>query len=182
MYSGVESFSPLSYAVFASLSFSTVLPSVWVTKEFIQRCVLSVKEIKLSLTIEFGRADLMKIMGIGTLIFLPFAPDYLFPSLWVAPILLVIAFDSASMPRTIKISETILWAIAGVWCGILWEMWNIDSLARWSYHIPFVERFYLFEMPIVGYAGYIPFGVLCGMAIESLKASIHDGVKNALNK
>lgn len=42
-------------------------------------------------------------------------------------------------------------------------------MAKWGYLIPFVQRYYLFEMPIVGYGGYLPFGVLCGVVIESIQ-------------
>ena len=49
-------------------------------------------------------------------------------------------------------------------CGFFWEMWNYFSLARWTYTIPFVQRFHLFEMPILGYGGYLPFGLACLLA------------------
>ena len=52
-------------------------------------------------------------------------------------------------------------ALAGLVCGFFWEMWNYYSLARWSYSVPFVDRFHLFEMPLLGYAGYLPFGLEC---------------------
>jgi hypothetical protein len=29
------------------------------------------------------------------------------------------------------------------------------------YHVPFVQRFHIFEMPLLGYAGYLPFGLEC---------------------
>ena len=49
-------------------------------------------------------------------------------------------------------------ALAGLFCGFFWELWNAHSLARWEYTIPWVDRFHLFEMPLLGYAGYLPFG------------------------
>jgi hypothetical protein len=52
-------------------------------------------------------------------------------------------------------------ALAVLMCGFFWEMWNYYSLAKWVYHIPFVHRFQLFEMPLLGYAGYLPFGLEC---------------------
>lgn len=52
-------------------------------------------------------------------------------------------------------------ALAGLFCGIFWEMWNQYSLAKWAYTIPYVQRFHLFEMPIIGYMGYLPFGLEC---------------------
>jgi hypothetical protein len=29
------------------------------------------------------------------------------------------------------------------------------------YVIPYVDAFHLFEMPLLGYAGYLPFGLAC---------------------
>ena len=29
------------------------------------------------------------------------------------------------------------------------------------YAIPYVDALHVFEMPLLGYAGYLPFGVLC---------------------
>jgi hypothetical protein len=52
-------------------------------------------------------------------------------------------------------------ALAGLLCGFFWELWNLHSLARWEHSIPYVQRFHLFEMPLLGYAGYLPFGLEC---------------------
>lgn len=35
--------------------------------------------------------------------------------------------------------------------------------------MPYVQRFHLFEMPALGYAGYLPFGLQC-LAAASLVA------------
>jgi hypothetical protein len=45
-------------------------------------------------------------------------------------------------------------------------MWNAGSLAHWTYSIPFVQRFMIFEMPVLGYAGYLPFGLECAVIGE----------------
>jgi hypothetical protein len=61
-------------------------------------------------------------------------------------------------------------AIAGLANGFFWEFWNHGSNAFlpgrnpnfWVYDIPFVNVIHLFsEMPLVGYFGYLPFGVQC---------------------
>jgi len=52
-------------------------------------------------------------------------------------------------------------SLAAVICGGFWEMWNMYSLARWVYDVPYVGRFYVFEMPLLGFAGYGPFGWEC---------------------
>jgi len=57
-------------------------------------------------------------------------------------------------------------ALAALLCGFFWEMWNFCSLAKWVYHVPFVQRFQVFEMPVLGYAGYLPFGLECLVVAE----------------
>ncbi len=52
-------------------------------------------------------------------------------------------------------------ALAALICGFFWEMWNYNSLAHWEYSLPFVHRFEVFEMPVLGYAGYLLFGLEC---------------------
>jgi hypothetical protein len=59
-------------------------------------------------------------------------------------------------------------ALAALICGWFWEMWNYYSLAKWEYVIPFVHRFQVFEMPILGYAGYLPFGLECAVIAHLL--------------
>ena len=51
--------------------------------------------------------------------------------------------------------------LAALLCGFFWEMWNFESYAKWVYDIPYVNILHVFEMPLLGYAGYLPFGVLC---------------------
>jgi len=62
-------------------------------------------------------------------------------------------------------------ALAALLCGLFWEMWNFFSLARWEYSVPLVQRFHIFEMPILGYDGYLPFGLEC-LAVCQLVAEL----------
>lgn len=57
-------------------------------------------------------------------------------------------------------------ALAALLCGMFWEMWNYCSMAKWVYHVPFVQRFHVFEMPLLGYAGYLPFGLECSVVAD----------------
>ena len=52
-------------------------------------------------------------------------------------------------------------SVAALICGFFWELWNTYSLARWIYSIPFVHGAKVFEMPVLGYMGYLPFGIQC---------------------
>src|SRR6266516_2814413 len=44
-------------------------------------------------------------------------------------------------------------------CGFFWEMWNYYSFPKWTYHIPGLGFWRIFEMPLLGYGGYIPFAL-----------------------
>lgn len=65
-------------------------------------------------------------------------------------------------------------ALAALVCGFFWELWNYGSLAKWHYSIPYVDRFHVFEMPLLGYAGYLPFGVACALVLQ-LVGRLHSG-------
>ncbi len=57
-------------------------------------------------------------------------------------------------------------ALAALVCGFFWEMWNHYSYPKWAYSIPYVQRFEIFEMPLLGYLGYLPFGLQCGVVAD----------------
>lgn len=48
---------------------------------------------------------------------------------------------------------------AGAVCGLLWESLNMLASARWVYTVPFAGHLKLFEMPLLGYFGFLPFAV-----------------------
>jgi hypothetical protein len=39
-------------------------------------------------------------------------------------------------------------------------MWNVLSLPKWTYTIPYVGFWHIFEMPLLGYLGYPFFGIV----------------------
>jgi hypothetical protein len=51
-----------------------------------------------------------------------------------------------------------LWG-GGLVCGFFWELWNFYAYPKWIYHVPGVEFWKLFEMPALGYLGYLPFAL-----------------------
>jgi len=95
-------------------------------------------------------------------------PDYLFPMLWMAPFLIIICVQAICGGETVfrdipNGDWRLVWlpALAALICGFFWEMWNFKSLAHWQYSVPYVQRFHIFEMPILGYGGYLSFGLGC---------------------
>ena len=56
-------------------------------------------------------------------------------------------------------------ALAALCCGFFWEFWNWQSFENnanfWRYDLPYVHVGEIFEMPFLGYSGYLFFGVEC---------------------
>jgi hypothetical protein len=50
-------------------------------------------------------------------------------------------------------------ALGALICGFFWEMWNYYSFPKWIYHTPGAQFLHIFEMPLLGYGGYMPFGL-----------------------
>ncbi len=50
-----------------------------------------------------------------------------------------------------------LFFLAGLVAGLLWEFWNYWALAKWEYDVPYLGHVKLFEMPILGFLGFMPF-------------------------
>jgi hypothetical protein len=50
---------------------------------------------------------------------------------------------------------------SGLVCGVLWEFWNYWATAKWTYTVPYPPDVKLFEMPIIGYLGFLPFALEC---------------------
>ena len=176
-YLGVENFSSGEYILHASLCFSTVLPAVQSTEEYLASFPRLAEPLKnwRRITVRKPRVWgwlLLLIIGVPSLTGISFFPDYLFPMLWVAPFLIITGVQAACGERTLFDGLTrgdwrLVWlpALAALVCGIFWEMWNYWSLAHWEYSVPFVQRFHIFAMPVLGYGGYLPFGLEC-MAVS----------------
>jgi hypothetical protein len=91
-----------------------------------------------------------------------------FPLVWVAPPALLISLAALrGEPHSLSGIASGDWrpaisaVLAALLCGFFWETWNFGSYAKWVYAIPYVDTLHVFEMPLLGYAGYLPFGVLC---------------------
>jgi len=53
----------------------------------------------------------------------------------------------------------LLFFLTGLVAGLLWEFWNYWALARWEYDVPYMGHIKLFEMPILGFLGFMPFTI-----------------------
>lgn len=47
--------------------------------------------------------------------------------------------------------------LAGLCAGVLWEFWNYWAGAKWQYDVPYFGNVKVFEMPVLGFLGFMPF-------------------------
>ena len=181
-YIGPE-FSSQEYFWYATLPFSTVLPAVLSTRQFLLSspwlrdrytdfCPFTVSAQRRIAVASLGFAAAgLTLIGVW--------PNYLFPLLWISPLLIIVSLQTLLKEQNIihqmgsgDWSVAVASMIAALICGLFWEMWNFFSLAKWQYSIPYVHRFLVFEMPILGFAGYLPFGLECTVVGDSLDRAI----------
>ncbi len=162
----------------SSLPFSTVLPAVVSTRDLLATFA------RLSRGLDHwwrppqpprSYAALALVAAVVVLGLLGIYPDRLYWAVWLAPLVVITALQTLAGERSLLTplaygDWAVLWlaALAGLTCGFFWELWNWHSLARWSYDIAYVDRFHLFAMPLLGYGGYLPFGLICIAAARLL--------------
>ncbi len=178
-----EAQGTVEYALRASVPFATVIPAVFVTTELVRSCRLNPFGKLPALDQTPARLLMLHSLGWAMLVAVLMAPDYAFPLVWLSvffiidPIATYLGGNSVgAYARRGDWSPISNLAIGTLICGVFWELWNYYSLPKWTYSIPYAEVLHIFEMPLLGYGGYIPFGleifslyVLVGTLVPQLK-------------
>lgn len=180
-YPNKDVFSNFGNIFWFALSYTTVLPAIIEWYLLLQTFPTLKKRYSNGPKIHMSKPLLIVFYIIGLI--LAFAMGYypfeLFFVLWVA----LVPMLSAAMGLTgfwtpftpIKNgnwSPLLLIAIATVANGFFWEMWNFGSEwfnkgipvnpNFWKYSVPYLDKIHIFsEMPILGYFGYLFFGINC---------------------
>jgi hypothetical protein len=166
-YVGKEFFGDLEYGVLASLSFSTVMPALFGTAELVSTLGW-LRRVgrgpRIAPTPRTLRA--LFVAGWAMLTLLLLWPGVFYPFVWIAlyyilaPINVWLGNPSLSAHTAVGDWRPVLALWAGVLvCAFFWEMWNFFSYPKWVYHVPYVGRPRVFEMPLLGYGGYLPFSL-----------------------
>ncbi len=164
-YVGVE-LHPVVYFLLASLAFSTVIPGVLEASElvssFLKKPLLTGWKMTVHPALGWG----MMAGGIITLLALLLWPRYFFPFIWICLFLIAEALNYMLGHKSL----VVYWQ-RGEWrptfalfggvliCAFFWEFWNYWSWPKWIYTVPFFDFLHIFEMPLLGYGGYLPFAL-----------------------
>jgi len=166
-YIGAEIFSPLEYAFWTTLSFTTVIPAVFGSAEFFASYDF-VKRLKPGLVIGTDKKTTASFFALGwtMLALMLLYPKVFFPFIWLSLYFILEPINVWAGNRSLA-----QWTAQGewrpvisLWLGVLltaffWEMWNYYSYPKWIYHVPWGNWLHIFEMPFLGYGGYLPFAL-----------------------
>lgn len=166
-YVGREFFTDTQYALLASLSFSTVIPAVFGSAE-LAGTFKWIQRFKKGPVIPQSKTALSGFLLTGCimLVLLMIFPDYFFPLVWISVFFILEPINVLLKNRSLSQHTAkgdwrpaiSLWT-GCLMCGFFWEMWNFYSYPKWVYHLPIADFLHVFEMPVLGYIGYIPFSM-----------------------
>ncbi len=167
LYHGVSQYSSLEFALFATLPFSTVLPAVLETTTLVGSFVSPSRYRVLAGEQPSKRfAGSLILLGVAAFLAPWFWPGTMYPLIWSSMILVLEPINwLAGRPSIFRLMRAGRIAMlcslfaGGITCGFFWEMWNYHSYPKWSYVLPGVTAPKLFEMPLPGYLGYLPFSL-----------------------
>jgi hypothetical protein len=148
------------------LSFATVIPALkeleifWMG--FLGRRRLALFPLK-------AKSGLLTAFFVGGIfcLLLPLArPDLFFPLVWLGFVFLLEPVNfSRGNPSLLAEVEEGKWGrfwslvLAGFSAGILWEFWNYWAGSRWEYSLPYFGVARVFQMPVLGLTGFLPFAL-----------------------
>ncbi len=160
-------YSTAAYVLLASIAFSTVVPAVLETAELLA-------SFRVGSRLPRPPAWRLRTRGILTfhvagwlMLFLVIRfPHDAFPLAWLSVFFIVEPVNALLGQRSVSHFAregdwAALWNVmlATLVTGFFWEMWNYYSMPKWTYSVPYVGFAHVFEMPILGYTGYLPFGL-----------------------
>jgi hypothetical protein len=164
-YHQAARYATLENVLLSSLAFSTVVPAVLTTAELVRsfrldplRRLPRIEPTPALLTAIFVAGWVMVGLTLGW-------PELFFPLVWLSVVFILDPVATWLGGRSLAWhigrgdwSPLFTIALGTLICGWFWEMWNIYSMPKWTYSIPYLEHLHIFEMPLAGYGGYIPFG------------------------
>lgn len=170
-------YSPLGNFFWTTLDFSTVLPAVMEMVELFAaipglRPRLTAEKIgpRLPLIVSL----LLVAVGLGMVRAAFVNPTQAFPFVWLCLVFLLDPINNIFRRKSVAAHLAsgdwrffVTLPLATLTCGFFWEMWNSHALPGWKYTVPYINAPpylfggpvpHLFEMPLLGYLGYLPFG------------------------
>ena len=167
VYIGSNPETNLFSLIQTSLAFSVVIPAVFEVSELVGSFNFINRFARMpALVLNRQQVAIIGILGVLSLAALLTWPKYLFPITWLS---LFFIFDPInyltgrpSITANVRHGDwrlVVAFALGALICGFFWEMWNYQATISWQYNIGFFDFVRIFHMPLLGYGGYLPFGL-----------------------
>lgn len=171
LYYDVPSPLPVRWVGYA-LAYATVTPAIMGTSALLRHLLGEGPATpKLPRLTERSWAYGMHALGGVCLALVGFWPRLFFPLIWAPAFLLFEPFVAKWRPEDSWLASLArgrgrglcALLLGGLVCGVLWESLNFWAGAKWKYTIPgwCPSGPKLFEMPLLGYLGFLPFALGC---------------------
>ena len=166
-YLAREQFSLFQFNLLCTISFSVVAPAVFQTAE-LMRSFCWMEGVAFGPRLRATRAVFVGlfVIGLAMLSVMLVWPKIFYPFTWTAFVFILEPINYwTGRPHFLKEVRDGDWrtvislSIGALLCGFFWEMWNYYSFPKWIYHIPGLAFLRIFEMPLLGYGGYVPFAL-----------------------
>ena len=183
-YLGIELFSRWDFNLWSTLSFTTVMPAVFGTAELVSSFDFW-KRVAPGPRISPDRKTTLIFFTAGWAMFglMWVWPEIFFPFAWISVYFILEPLNTWLGHRSLAVyTARRNWRpVLALWLGVLvtgffWEMWNILSYPKWIYNVPWGDCCHIFEMPLLGYGGYLPFSLEL-FALYHLVMGIFSGKK-----
>lgn len=152
------------------LAFATVLPGVLLGAEAFSALGAWRGRRGRPVKLPFAWEPPALLLGTACLVLPLVWPNYFFPLVWGAGFFLLDPFVHLLGGRSLiqawllgERREHLCLLAAGLCCGLWWEAWNYPATAKWVYTLPVLNFAKLFEMPLLGYLGFLPFALECAV-------------------
>lgn len=176
-YVGAGHFSDVEYFLYCSLSFSTVVPAVFESAELVRSFAFVERTARGPIFPRGGATAGYRIvlaaLGAAMLAATLLWPRACYPFVWTSIVFLLeplcLSLGRRGLTTDLLRGDWRPWIslwIGSLVCGFFWEMWNFHSYPKWIYHVPGVDFAKVFEMPILGYLGYLPFAMELYLAAQ----------------
>jgi hypothetical protein len=166
-YLGSDTFTTFEYYLLCTVSFSTVMPAVFETAELVRSFGWMSRLAagpRLQPTPALNRG--MFLAGTVMLTLTLAWPKVFYPFVWTSLVFILEPLNGwLGRRHFLQDLQRGDWrlvaslALGAVICGFFWEMWNYYSYPKWIYHTPGAQFLHVFEMPLLGYGGYVPFAL-----------------------
>lgn len=168
------------------LGFTTVIPALEELALLIQSVF---KEKRFQLIQIYATPILLKTsiaLGFLFILFIFVWPGAFFPLTWLCFIFLLEPINYARKNNSFlkdlernDARQLLGWSLAGLLAGFIWEFLNSWAGSHWEYHLPYFNFWRVFQMPVFGYGGFLPFALEV-FAIYAFFSSVYKRIKPKL--